>query len=66
VAPGRIFYLCPDLRSPIGGVKQIYRHVEILDSAGFNATVLHHERDPGIFHTHMFRARIIVLAVNRA
>jgi hypothetical protein len=37
----RILFICPDLDSPTGGIKQIYRNVDILNSAGFNAVVLH-------------------------
>lgn len=43
VARKRIFYLCPDDQTPTGGIKQIYRHVEVLDNAGFDASVLHNE-----------------------
>lgn len=37
----RIFYLCPDNNKPVGGIKQIYRHVDILNKNGFCAFVLH-------------------------
>lgn len=37
----RIFYLSPSNPFPSGGVKQIYRHVEILSSCGIPAYVLH-------------------------
>lgn len=37
----RIGFLClPDIDSPIGGVKQIYRHVEHLQALGFHAFVI--------------------------
>lgn len=41
----RIYILCLDSNSPIGGVKQLYRHVDILNQAGFPASILH--RQPG-------------------
>jgi glycosyltransferase involved in cell wall biosynthesis len=37
----RIYYLCPDHSKASGGIKQIYRHVDILNKHGFNAYVLH-------------------------
>jgi hypothetical protein len=37
-----VYYLCPDYPVPSGGIRQIYRHVDILNSAGHNAVVLHH------------------------
>ena len=37
----RIYYLSPDDPAPVGGVKQIYRHVNILNRRGFSAFVLH-------------------------
>lgn len=36
-----IYYFCPDLRGVVGGVKTIYRHVDILNRNQFNAAVLH-------------------------
>jgi glycosyltransferase involved in cell wall biosynthesis len=37
-----IYYLCPDYRSPSGGIRVIYRHVDALNEAGRPAAVLHH------------------------
>ena len=37
----KIFFICPDTNLPTGGVKQIYRQVDVLNSKGFNAYVLH-------------------------
>ena len=37
----RIYYVSPDLNKPTGGVRVIYRHVEILNRNGFDASVLH-------------------------
>lgn len=35
-----IFYICPWSPKPTGGIKQIFRHVEALNAAGFDAYVL--------------------------
>jgi len=40
-----IYYLCPDLDTPSGGIKQIYRHVDILSQHGFSAAVLHQQNE---------------------
>src|SRR5687768_8320110 len=40
----RIFFLCPDETRPCGGVRIIYRHVDLLNAAGFDALVLHYAR----------------------
>jgi len=37
-----IYYRCPDKDYPVGGIRVIYRHVDILDRNGFDAAVLHH------------------------
>jgi glycosyltransferase involved in cell wall biosynthesis len=46
VAPGpgpeTIYYLCPDHGAPSGGVRAIYKHVDILNAAARRAAVLHH------------------------
>jgi len=34
---GNIYYLCPDTNSPLGGIKVIYEHVDILNSDEFSA-----------------------------
>src|SRR5690348_1693819 len=36
-----IYVLCPDHNAPSGGVKQLYRHVDVLNRHGFSATILH-------------------------
>jgi len=42
----RLLFVCyPDTNHPIGGVKQIYRQVELLHKAGWNACVL--QEQPG-------------------
>jgi glycosyltransferase involved in cell wall biosynthesis len=37
-----IYYLCPDYPEPTGGIRVIYRHVDLLNAAGRPAAVLHH------------------------
>ena len=42
----RLLFVCyPDTNQPIGGVKQIYRQVELLHGAGWDAYVL--QEQPG-------------------
>ena len=41
-SPPTIYYLCPDHAAPSGGIRAIYRHVDILNEAGRSAAVLHH------------------------
>ena len=36
-----ISILCPDHNTPSGGVKQLYRHVDVLNRHGFSAAILH-------------------------
>ena len=36
------YYLCPDYPVPSGGIRAIYRHVDLLTAAGRQAAVLHH------------------------
>ena len=36
-----IYFICPDLNEPSGGIKQLYRQVDILNANGFNAAILH-------------------------
>lgn len=38
---GRIFILCPDDNEPFGGVKQLYRHADVLNKNKFDAFILH-------------------------
>ncbi|MES2764642.1 MAG: hypothetical protein V4642_02145 [Bacteroidota bacterium] len=37
----RIFVLCPDSNATIGGVKILYKHVDVLNENGFDAAILH-------------------------
>lgn len=39
---GRILYECLDLEIPAGGMRRLYRHVEVLRKHGFDARMLHH------------------------
>jgi hypothetical protein len=36
-----VYYLAPDLVHPSGGVRNIYRHVDLLNAAGVDAAVVH-------------------------
>jgi hypothetical protein len=36
-----IYYVCPDSKTPFGGIKKIYNHVDILNKEGISACVLH-------------------------
>ncbi len=36
-----IYYFCPEVSTPVGGVKIIYRHVDILNKHGISAYVVH-------------------------
>jgi Glycosyltransferase len=40
-----IFFLAPDYNRPSGGVRTLYRHVDILNTAGIRAFVLHQKRN---------------------
>ena len=40
----RVAYLAPDNDTPVGGVKVIYRHVQVLRSLGCDAYVMHFKR----------------------
>jgi hypothetical protein len=39
--PPRIFVSCPDYNVPSGGVRRLYRHVDVLRSHGLAAVILH-------------------------
>jgi Glycosyl transferases group 1 len=39
--PPTVYYLCPHSDQPSGGIRAIYRHVDILNAAGIGATVVH-------------------------
>lgn len=55
-----IFYVCPWAEKPTGGIKQIFRHVEALNKAGFDAYVLALEAAmPSWFSSSASVARVI-------
>jgi hypothetical protein len=39
----RVLYYCPDVNEPVGGIKQIYRHVDILNENNIQSAVIHEE-----------------------
>ncbi len=39
-----IYVLCPDHDTPSGGVRKLYRHVDVLNDSGFSAWVLHQKK----------------------
>src|SRR5690349_1908527 len=39
-----IYVLCPDHDEPRGGIRKLYRHVDILNEHGFSASILHKRR----------------------
>jgi Glycosyl transferases group 1 len=55
----RIFYLSPDSTDASGGVRVIYRHVDLLNELGFDATVLHRRR---AYRAHWFENQTRVAA----
>ena len=36
-----IYFICPDINTPAGGVKQLYRQVDVLNKHGYKASVVH-------------------------
>ena len=40
----RIFFITPDINSAAGGIKQLYRQVDILNKNGFETLILHKEK----------------------
>jgi hypothetical protein len=39
-----IYYLCPDENKPIGGIKVLYRHVDVLNRNSFQAAIVHKKK----------------------
>ena len=39
-----LLFLCPDDNNPIGGIKVLYRHVDILNRNGFQAAIVHRKK----------------------
>ena len=56
----RIFYFCPDFPQPSGGVKALYRHVSLLQEAGFDAALVHQKRG-FVTHWHGYTVPVIWL-----
>ena len=52
-----LYFVCPDIVEPAGGVKVIYRHVDILNGLGLTATVLHKRKG---FRCNWFKNRTAV------
>src|SRR6266478_6645803 len=44
MAKPTIYFFTPDLGHVLGGVKQIYRHVDVLNVAGWDAWVVHRKK----------------------
>lgn len=40
----KIYFICPDNLKPTGGLKQVYRQVDILNNNGFNACIIHKKK----------------------
>ncbi len=39
-----IYFFCPDLPHVLGGIKQTYRHVDVLNANGFDAWIVHRQK----------------------
>ncbi len=44
-----IYVFAPDLGHPLGGMRMLYRHVDILKANGFEAYIVHSSRKFGRF-----------------
>ena len=42
-ADAHIYVVSPDITQPTGGIKVLYRHVDILNANGFSASILHQQ-----------------------
>lgn len=40
----KLYFICSENKEPIGGIKQLYRHVDILNKNGFNAFIVHRKK----------------------
>lgn len=61
--PPRIFYLSPDPPGPRGGVRVLYRHVDLLNDAGFDAMIIHRNRG---YRAGWFRNQTRIVAASDA
>jgi hypothetical protein len=50
-----IYYFCPDYPEPSGGIRRLYSHVEILNSVGIDAHIVHFQKG---FHLRWFNTNI--------
>jgi hypothetical protein len=39
MSTNRIFFITPDINTPTGGIKQLYRQVDVLNKNGFDAYI---------------------------
>lgn len=53
----KIYFICTDNSKPAGGVKQLYRQVDLLNANGYNATILHKRKG---FRCNWFKNETIV------
>lgn len=56
-----IFYLCPDVAEPAGGIKVIYQHVDMLCRNGLRASVVHVQEN---FRCRWFENDVPVRSIN--
>jgi len=42
---GRFYFLCPSVSHPVGGIKVIYKHCELLNKSGVPASIVHFRKD---------------------
>jgi hypothetical protein len=56
-----VYYLVPHLREPTGGVKVMYRHVDLLNDMGIAAAVLH---EPDGFRASWFAHQTRIVSAN--
>ena len=54
----RIFYLCPDVAEPSGGIKRLYTHVELLRENGYDAYIMHVKKG---FKLHWFDSQVPIV-----
>src|SRR5256885_12011001 len=39
-----LYFFCPDVSHPLGGIKQTSRHVDVLNANGFDAWIVHRQK----------------------
>jgi glycosyltransferase involved in cell wall biosynthesis len=59
--PPTAWFICPDFNHPSGGIRKLYRSVDILNEAGFQAAIMH--KRPG-FRCTWFNHRTRVISSN--